>query len=228
MEEFGPQYVLTARCYIIVSPADTLVSLILDPEHKSCQPGQRLGGGLTLSAKHSHIFQQMGYEFDVVEVVYVWVGGFDIMSLTQAGWQNPGCWRMQRKWGCTDSSMPLPIFYSKKKLKWHSWTNGPIFCLCWFPSNLESDENTDISFIPVYLVAQGHDDLNSTRSHNVICVWISYLGEEETGRSAAIGTRSDGGKPHLEVVWHTVIRCDLRVVMQIITGRLARVLMLRR
>lgn len=78
MQEFGPQYVLTALCYIIVSPADTLVSLILDPEHKSCQPGQRLGGwgggALTLSAKHSHIFQQMGYEFDVV-VVYVWMGG---------------------------------------------------------------------------------------------------------------------------------------------------------
>lgn len=43
MKEFGPQCVLTARRYIIVSPADTLVSLILDPEHKSCQPGQSLG-----------------------------------------------------------------------------------------------------------------------------------------------------------------------------------------
>lgn len=73
MQEFGPQYILTAWCYIIVSPEDILVSLILDPEHKSCQPGQRLGG-LTLSAKHSHIFQQMGYEFDVVVVDYVWAG----------------------------------------------------------------------------------------------------------------------------------------------------------
>lgn len=78
MQEFGPQYVLTGWCYIIVSPADTLVSLILDPEHKSCQPGQRLGGGLTLSAKHSHIFQQMGHGFDVVMVVTCgWVIGWE-------------------------------------------------------------------------------------------------------------------------------------------------------
>lgn len=107
MQEFGPQYVLTAQCYIIVSPADTLVNLILDPQHKSCQPGQRLGaGGLTLSAKHSHIFQQMRYEFDVEVVVYVWAvvgverGGIeigsllvlcsDIIKLTEEGRQNSG------------------------------------------------------------------------------------------------------------------------------------------
>lgn len=35
-------------------------------------------GGLTLSAKHSHIFQQMGYEFDVVMVVYVVGGRVDV------------------------------------------------------------------------------------------------------------------------------------------------------
>lgn len=34
---------LMARYYIIVSLRDTPVSMALDPEHKSCQAGQRVG-----------------------------------------------------------------------------------------------------------------------------------------------------------------------------------------
>lgn len=49
-----------------------------------------------------------------------------------------------------------------------------------FPSNPEPDENTDISFIPMHPVAQGHDDLNSTRCHHVIRVWMSYLEKKQT------------------------------------------------
>lgn len=46
-----------------------------------------------------------------------------------------------------------------------------------FPSNPESDENTDIGIIPMFPVAQGHDDLNSTRYHRVIWDWMSHLEE---------------------------------------------------
>lgn len=42
MQEFGPQCVLTVQRYIIAGPADTLCSLVFDPKHKGCQPGQRL------------------------------------------------------------------------------------------------------------------------------------------------------------------------------------------
>lgn len=63
--ESGPRCVVTVQCSIIVSPTDALVSLILDPQHKSCQLGQRL----------SRITQEMESEFDVVMVggVCVWV-----------------------------------------------------------------------------------------------------------------------------------------------------------
>lgn len=61
-----------------------------------------------------------------------------------------------------------------------------------FPSNPEPDENTDISFIPMHPVAQGHDDLNSTRCHHVIRVWMSYLEKKTNKHENACGTAAVG------------------------------------
>lgn len=63
----------------------------------------------------------------------------------------------------------------------------------------------------VHPVAPGHDDLNSSRYQSVICVWMSYLQEEEGGgkheNARGCGIRSSETHPA------EVVRLTRRVIM---------------